>query len=85
VCVSDYGSRQSVCLWYVGQQRSRMLATLFKDERCQQLPTYGILEKMYAFFTLFSAHLKLTRLVDVTGLHIYVFEHTVVTESTTLS
>ena len=25
-----------------------MLATLFKDERCQQLPTYGILEKMYA-------------------------------------
>ncbi|GIY39816.1 COP9 signalosome complex subunit 4 [Caerostris extrusa] len=30
-----------------GQQRSRMLATLFKDERCQQLPAYGILEKMY--------------------------------------
>lgn len=24
-----------------------MLATLFKDERCQQLPIYGILEKMY--------------------------------------
>lgn len=34
--------------WFVsGQQRSRMLATLFKDERCQQLATYGILEKMY--------------------------------------
>ncbi|XP_033755568.1 COP9 signalosome complex subunit 4-like [Pecten maximus] len=30
-----------------GQQRSRMLATLFKDERCQQLPAYHILEKMY--------------------------------------
>uniref|UniRef100_A0A6I8PY74 COP9 signalosome complex subunit 4 n=1 Tax=Xenopus tropicalis TaxID=8364 RepID=A0A6I8PY74_XENTR len=30
-----------------GQQRSRMLATLFKDERCQQLSAYGILEKMY--------------------------------------
>lgn len=30
-----------------GQQRSRMLATLFKDERCQLLPAYGILEKMY--------------------------------------
>lgn len=30
-----------------GQQRSRMLANLFKDERCQQLPAYGILEKMY--------------------------------------
>ncbi len=24
-----------------------MLATLYKDERCQQLPAYNILEKMY--------------------------------------
>ena len=24
-----------------------MLATLFKDERCSQLPTHSILEKMY--------------------------------------
>lgn len=32
---------------YSGQQRSRMLATLFKDERCQNLPAYNILEKMY--------------------------------------
>jgi hypothetical protein len=24
-----------------------MLATLFKDERCQHLPAYSILEKMY--------------------------------------
>ncbi|KYN34542.1 COP9 signalosome complex subunit 4 [Trachymyrmex septentrionalis] len=32
---------------FTGQQRSRMLATLFKDERCQQLPAYSILEKMY--------------------------------------
>ncbi|KAL4239497.1 COP9 signalosome complex subunit 4 [Mactra antiquata] len=30
-----------------GQQRSRMLATLFKDERCSKLPAYNILEKMY--------------------------------------
>jgi len=30
-----------------------MLATLFKDERCQQLPAYGILEKMYAFVVTF--------------------------------
>ncbi|XP_078487295.1 COP9 signalosome subunit 4 [Ciona intestinalis] len=30
-----------------GQQRSRMLATLFKDERCQLLPSFGILEKMF--------------------------------------
>ncbi|KAJ6643686.1 COP9 signalosome complex subunit 4 [Pseudolycoriella hygida] len=30
-----------------GQQRSRMLALLFKDERYQQLPAYAILEKMH--------------------------------------
>jgi len=30
-----------------GQQRSRMLATLYKDERSQQLPAYSILEKMH--------------------------------------
>ena len=34
-------------LFPLGQQRSLMLATLFKDERCQQLAAYGILEKMY--------------------------------------
>lgn len=34
-------------VFFSGQQRSRMLATLFKDERCQQLAAYGILEKMY--------------------------------------
>lgn len=31
----------------LGQQRSRMLATLFKDERCQSLAEFSILEKMY--------------------------------------
>jgi len=30
-----------------GQQRSRMLATLYKDERTQQLSCFNILEKMY--------------------------------------
>lgn len=30
-----------------GKQRSRLLATLFKDERCQKLTAYNILEKMY--------------------------------------
>ena len=30
-----------------GKQRSRLLATLFKDERCQKLPASHILEKMY--------------------------------------
>lgn len=34
-------------LFLIGQQRSRMLATLFKDERCQSLPEFSILEKMY--------------------------------------
>ncbi|XP_070545182.1 COP9 signalosome complex subunit 4-like isoform X1 [Ptychodera flava] len=41
-----------------GQQRSRMLATLFKDERCQQLPAYGILEKMYLDRIIRSYQLK---------------------------
>ncbi len=31
----------------LGKQRSRLLATLFKDERCQKLTGYRILEKMY--------------------------------------
>ncbi|KAG9296863.1 hypothetical protein G9A89_006818 [Geosiphon pyriformis] len=30
-----------------GPQRSRMLATLYKDERVQRLPHFSILEKMY--------------------------------------
>ena len=34
--------------YYAGQQRSKQLATLFKDERCQQLPAFNILEKMLA-------------------------------------
>ncbi len=39
---------------FPGQQRSRMLATLFKDERCQQLPAYAILEKMCVPLSLLS-------------------------------
>ncbi|VDP38356.1 unnamed protein product [Soboliphyme baturini] len=38
---------QCAVLASAGQQRSRILAILFKDERCQQLQSYGILEKMY--------------------------------------
>jgi len=30
-----------------GQQRCRMLATLYKDERCQQISAFNVLEKMY--------------------------------------
>eukprot|EP00794_Sanderia_malayensis_P012800 gene12800-14113_t len=41
-----------------GQQRSRMLATLFKDERCQQLPAFEILEKMYLDRIIRGPHLK---------------------------
>jgi hypothetical protein len=45
-CPLDQSIKLSYCC-IVGQQRSRMLATLYKDERCQQLPAYNILEKMY--------------------------------------
>lgn len=41
-----------------GRQRSRMLATLFKDERCQQLPAHEILEKMYLDRIIRGAQLK---------------------------
>jgi len=41
-----------------GQQRCRMLATLYKDERCQQLPAFTILEKMYLGRLIKSADLK---------------------------
>lgn len=30
-----------------GPQRSRMLATLYKDERCAKLPVFPFLEKVY--------------------------------------
>lgn len=30
-----------------GAQRSRMLTTLYKDERCSTLAAYSILQKMY--------------------------------------
>lgn len=30
-----------------GVQRSRMLSTLYKDERCSSLAAYGVLQKMY--------------------------------------
>ena len=36
-------------LLFPGQQRSKLLSTLYKDERCQQLPAFNILEKMYHF------------------------------------
>ena len=41
-----------------GKQRSRVLATLFKDERCQKLSAYNILEKMYLERIIRSVQLK---------------------------
>lgn len=34
------------------QQRTRLLAFLYKDERCHSLPVFSILERMYAYFAL---------------------------------
>lgn len=75
-----------------GQQRSRMLATLFKDERCQQLPAYPILEKMYLdriirrsdlkeFEALLQPHQKATTLDGSTILDRAVVEHNLLSAS----
>ncbi|CAG9788833.1 unnamed protein product [Diatraea saccharalis] len=75
-----------------GQQRSRMLATLFKDERCQQLPAYSILEKMYLdriirrselheFEALMQTHQKATTSDGSTILDRAVFEHNLLSAS----
>lgn len=75
-----------------GQQRSRMLATLFKDERCQHLPAYNILEKMYLdriirrselqdFEALLQAHQKASTLDGSSILDRAVFEHNLLSAS----
>ncbi|CAH1795447.1 unnamed protein product [Owenia fusiformis] len=75
-----------------GQQRSRMLATLFKDERCQQLPAYSILEKMYLdriirssdlqeFSALLLSHQKATTSDGSTILDRAVIEHNLLSAS----
>lgn len=75
-----------------GQQRSRMLATLFKDERCQQLPAYNILEKMYLdriirssdlqeFAALLQPHQKATTSDGSTILDRAVIEHNLLSAS----
>lgn len=75
-----------------GQQRSRMLATLFKDERCQHLPAYSILEKMYLeriirrsdlqeFEALLQPHQKATTVDGTTILDRAVFEHNLLSAS----
>lgn len=47
-----------VILAPAGQLRSRMLATLLKDERCQLLPFHSILEKMYLDRIIRSAEME---------------------------
>ncbi|XP_077295912.1 COP9 signalosome subunit 4 [Arctopsyche grandis] len=75
-----------------GQQRSRMLATLFKDERCQQLPAYSILEKMYLdriirrselqeFEALMQTHQKASTVDGSSILDRAVFEHNLLSAS----
>ena len=51
-----------------GQQRSRMLATLYKDERSQQLPAFNILEKMYLDRLIKRSELQVIFLSKVLGL-----------------
>lgn len=75
-----------------GRQRSRMLATLFKDERCQQLPAHEILEKMYLdqiirgpqlkeFHDLLAPHQKATMADGSSILDRAVVEHNIVAVS----
>ncbi|KAH3864035.1 hypothetical protein DPMN_027047 [Dreissena polymorpha] len=75
-----------------GQQRSRMLATLFKDERCVKLPAYNILEKMYLdriirsseleeFAALLQSHQKAVTADGSTILDRAVIEHNLLSAS----
>lgn len=76
-----------------GQQRSRVLANLFKDERCQQLGfAYSILEKMYLdriirrseleeFEAMLQVHQKASTLDGSSILDRAVFEHNLLSAS----
>lgn len=75
-----------------GKQRSRLLATLFKDERCQKLPAFNILEKMYLeriikcdqvkeFESILEPHQKATTTDGSTLLDRAVIEHNLLAAS----
>ncbi|XP_023324585.1 COP9 signalosome complex subunit 4-like [Eurytemora carolleeae] len=75
-----------------GQQRSRMLATLYKDERVQQLSCFNILEKMYLdrlikrtelveFDAMLQTHQKATMSDGSTILEHAVIEHNLLAAS----
>jgi COP9 signalosome complex subunit 4 len=89
-----YFRNATICtiLAAAGQQRSRMLATLYKDERCQQLSCFNILEKMYLdrlikrtelteFETLLQAHQKALTADGSTILEHAVIEHNLLAAS----
>ncbi|XP_037092716.1 COP9 signalosome complex subunit 4-like [Pollicipes pollicipes] len=75
-----------------GRIRSRVLATLFKDERCQSLPAFTILEKMYLdriirkpelkeLESLLQSHQKATTADGSTLLDRAVVEHNILSAS----
>jgi len=75
-----------------GQQRSRMLGTLFKDERCQSLVCFSVLEKMHldrlieernlaVFQTLLQPHHLATTADGTTLLERAVTEHNMMAAS----
>jgi len=75
-----------------GHQRSRMLATLYKDERVQQLSCFNILEKMYLdrlikrtelteFETLLQVHQKAVMSGGMSILEHAVIEHNLLAAS----
>jgi COP9 signalosome complex subunit 4 len=83
---------QCAVLAGAGPQRSRALATLYKDERTQQLPSFSVLEKMFLDRVLrpsevsdFSSSLKphhLAKLADnTTVLDRAVIEHNLLSAS----
>ncbi|KAH9414575.1 COP9 signalosome complex subunit 4 [Dermatophagoides pteronyssinus] len=75
-----------------GKHRSRLLAILFKDERCQHLPSFKFLEKMYLekiikkndlelFATMIKPHQQANRSDDTTVLERAIIEHNLLSVS----
>lgn len=68
------------------ESRSQMLATLFEDERCQQLPAYSILEKIHLdrniqrselqeIETMLRVHQKVSKLYGISMIDQVTLEH----------
>lgn len=80
----------STILAGAGKKRSRFLSTLYKDERCQLLPSFQMLEKMYLekiikksdfelFYTLMKDHQK--ALDDTSQMDKAIIEHNLLSVS----